>query len=264
MKKLILLIFISTIITLKPIFAKQNLSIVINGEIQDANGYHIKFDEKNHILFPVRWLAEKLNYTICWDNVTKTTTLYNINSNICFKENDRYMYIDDKKIDMKIPAKIIDERLFIPIINVDENIIKTRWNDNTNTLYIMDINRILYENEELGIGFVTPNGYTNNCYKVLENVVNDKNIVINFFDLENEEVLIFSLSYFDLEYWNNEVKDTFPIPYSEIFRNNIGILLCVNTSDIQYNINDIEQKKNYLTLLNLKEKVCNNLYMFTD
>ena len=62
--------------------------------------------------------------------------------------------------------------------------------------YIMDINRILYENEELGIGFVTPNGYTNNCYKVLENVVNDKNIVINFFDLENEEVLIFFIVLF--------------------------------------------------------------------
>ncbi len=76
------------------------------------------------------------------------------------------------------------------------------------------------------------------------------------------DMLIFSFAYIDLEYWDDEMKESFSIPYSEIFKNNDTLLLSVSVSDVQYDTNDTEQKNRYLKLLHFKQKICDNIYTF--
>ncbi len=258
MKKITLLFFIISIVIPSQVFAKENVNVIVNGKAHD---HKIEFDKNDNILFPVRCLAEQFCYSVEWNDSAKMATLHNYDLNIVFRENDHHMYINGVSFDMDLPAKIIDEHLFIPIENISKNIgLKTIYNHSLNTLYIIEESRVLYENEDMGFGFIIPEDCETNCYKILEKH-NDKSITINFFDLEGKS-LIFSLSCFDLEYWNNEVKNTFPIAYSEIFKNDSWILLCVNVSDLQYDPNDAEQKENYLKLLSSKQEVCDSIYIF--
>lgn len=116
----------------------------------------------------------------------------------------------------------------------------------------------LYENKDLGIGFLMPEGYKENPYEVEEEVT-DTGTIINFLEPESK-ALVFSLYSMDKNYWDNEVKDTFPISYLELFRDERKVLLYLNVSDVQYDLNDSDQREKYIKLWNLKEQVLESLY----
>ena len=61
----------------------------------------------------------------------------------------------------------------------------------------------LYENKDLGIGFLMPEGYKENPYEVEEEVT-DTGTIINFLEPESK-ALVFSLYSMDKNYWDNEV-----------------------------------------------------------
>lgn len=116
----------------------------------------------------------------------------------------------------------------------------------------------LYENKDLGIGFLMPEGYKENPYEVEEEVT-DTGTIINFLEPESK-ALVFSLYSMDKNYWDNEVKETFPISYLELFRDERKVLLYLNVSDVQYDLNDSDQREKYIKLWNLKEQVLESLY----
>lgn len=232
------------------------LRIFVNGEQKEIAQY--AYNDKQYFL-PVRWLAEQLHYNITWNNDTKTAQLQNQNNTISFTENDNHMLINGNRIKMEYAAMLSDGSLLVPI-PYESSFLKTAKNNDTNALYIIEPQRILYENKTLGIGVLIPEGYQNNCFKVTENN-SDTNTILQFFDSEGE-MLIFSLWYGNLDYWEKEVKPTFSIPYTEVCQNNNNILLCVNASDVPY---DSDAKKaNYETLLQLKQKICDSVYFFTE
>ncbi len=177
MKSILISVILSIIIAV-PVFAKQNINVIINGEKQYTKEFNINFNKNDIIPFSVHHIVEKLGYHI-------------------------------------------------------------HFNNDTNTLYMIENSRILYENETLGIGFITPDECQNNYYKILENEY-DNYTVIQFLDAETD-MLVFSFAYIDLEYWNDEMKESFSISYSEIFKNNDTILLSVSVSDVQYDTNDTKQ-----------------------
>ena len=198
MKSILISVILSIIIAV-PVFAKQNINVIINGEKQYTKEYNINFNKNDIIPFSVRHIAEKLGYHV-------------------------------------------------------------HFNNDTNTLYIIENSCILYENETLGIGFIAPDECQNNYYKILENEY-DNYTVIQFLDAETD-MLVFSFAYIDLEYWDDEMKESFSIPYTEIFKNNDTLLLSVSVSDVQYDTNDTKQKNRYLKLLHFKQKICDNIYTF--
>lgn len=118
--------------------------------------------------------------------------------------------------------------------------------------------QVLYENKDLGIGFLMPEGYKENPYTVEEETT-DAGTVINFFEPESK-ALVFSLYNMDKDYWDNEVKETFSIPYKELHRDDKNVLLYMAVSDVQYDVNDDEQKEKYDELWNLKDEVLDSLY----
>lgn len=64
----------------------------------------------------------------------------------------------------------------------------------------------------------------------------------------------------DKDYWDNEVKESFSIPYRELYRDDKNVLLYLSVSDVQYDVNDPAQKEKYFELLNLKDEVLDSLY----
>ena len=118
--------------------------------------------------------------------------------------------------------------------------------------------QVLYENKDLGIGFLMPEGYKENPYEVEESVT-DTGTIINFLEPESK-ALVFSLYSMDCDYWDNEVKETFPISYRELYRDDKKVLLYLNVSDVQYDVNDPVQKEKYDKLWNLKDEVLDSLY----
>ena len=118
--------------------------------------------------------------------------------------------------------------------------------------------QVLYENKDLGIGFLMPEGYKENPYEVEENVTH-AGTVINFLEPKSK-ALVFSLYSMDKDYWDNEVKESFSIPYRELYRDDRNVLLYLSVSDVQYDVNDPAQKEKYFELLNLKDEVLDSLY----
>ena len=103
-----------------------------------------------------------------------------------------------------------------------------------------------------------PEGYKENPYTVAEETT-VAGTVINFFEPESK-ALVFSLYSMDKDYWDNEVKETFSIPYKELHRDDKNVLLYMAVSDVQYDVNDDEQKEKYDELWNLKDEVLDSLY----
>ena len=119
-------------------------------------------------------------------------------------------------------------------------------------------NGILYENKDIGVGFLIPEGYKENPYDIKENF-NNTGTVIDFLVPESKSV-VFSLYNMDKSYWENEVKENFSMPYSEIYSDENKILLYINPTDVQYDLNNTEQYEKYMELFELKEKVLEGMY----
>lgn len=99
-------------------------------------------------------------------------------------------------------------------------------------------------------------------YKV-EKIDYNKYSVITFYEPVSNG-LLFSLSYFELEYWNQEVKDNFPMMYTEIYKSDKNLLICISASDVQYDEGNIQEKERYQRLWNTMKKICSSAYIFTD
>lgn len=123
---------------------------------------------------------------------------------------------------------------------------------------IEDTDQVLYENHDLGIGFLMPKGYKENPFEIEESST-ENGVVISFLEPESK-VLFFSLYYMDRNYWDEEVKENFLVPYSEVYRGDDNVLLCINVSDVQYDVNNTDQWEKYLELWDLKEEICQSLY----
>ena len=116
-------------------------------------------------------------------------------------------------------------------------------------------NGILYENKDIGVGFLIPEGYKENPYDIKENF-NNTGTVVDFLVPESKSV-VFSLYNMDKSYWEKEVKENFSMPYSVIYSNENKILLCINPTDVQY---DSDNEEKYMQVFELKDKVLESIY----
>lgn len=225
MKKL-LCMFAAVFFATAPVFAVEGARVVVNGERQDWEEPDARyvFRENGRAMLPVRWLAGQCGVT---------------------KEGGAG----------KIPL--------VQAIAEDAGL-RMRWNEDTRTAYFMDKERVLYENEEFGIGVLLPEGAEDD-YTILEGEITaeeqpGRHFVVDFCW---DGCILFYLTYFDLDYWENEVREDFPLSYSEVYRNQGGIWLCVNVSDVQAAPEDEKQKAEYERHLACKEEICASFYTFT-
>ncbi len=119
--------------------------------------------------------------------------------------------------------------------------------------------QVLYENHDMGIGLLMPKGYKENPFVIEENSTKNS-IVISFLEPESRS-LIFLLCYMDIDYWDKEIKANFKFPYSEVYRGENNVLLCIKVSDFRYDVNNTEQWEKCHELWDLKEEICESRYI---
>ena len=91
----------------------------------------------------------------------------------------------------------------------------------------------LYENEDYGLGFWMPQGYTENPFYISDMETVGNGLMVEFFAPE-ADMQIFSFWYLDKAYWENEVKESYSGMYRQVYADEERVLLCVFVTDVQY------------------------------
>ncbi|EFI41524.1 copper amine oxidase domain protein [Peptoniphilus sp. oral taxon 386 str. F0131] len=118
------------------------------------NGEMIEFEDQEPVikndrtLVPFRALLEKMGAEVKWDAVTKKVTAVKDGKEIILEIGNKTAVVDGKKVEMDVPAQILNDRTMIPLRFVSENLgYKVKFDNSTKGLYLIDIYNI--SDEEL-------------------------------------------------------------------------------------------------------------------
>ena len=111
-----------------------------------AEGDTNPFIEDGRTLVPMRAIFEALGATVEWDEknrrvtandpVKDTTIVLTIDSNV--------MLVDDGKIELDVPAKIVNDRTMVPVRAIAEGLgCEVTWDDDSRTVYIESDDTVL-------------------------------------------------------------------------------------------------------------------------
>ena len=106
------------------------------------NQVTVEFDvepilENGRVLVPLRKIFEILGATVTWDEGTKTATAINGNDTIVIAVNDSKMMKNGKEIALDVAAKMVDDRVLVPIRVVSEGLdCDVLWDEINNQVVI--------------------------------------------------------------------------------------------------------------------------------
>lgn len=106
-----------------PAMADGEISVEVNGAAIDFAQYDnvLPYIENDYTLIPVRAIAENLGLHVDWDEVTRTVSVYNFYKSIELVIDSDIATVDNEAKQLDIPARITDDRTFIPLRFVSEN-----------------------------------------------------------------------------------------------------------------------------------------------
>lgn len=113
--------------------------VIVNGKlVVFADQGPAIVDERT--LVPVRGVFEKMGFVIDWDK-SGTATLEDADNIIQITANDDKMYVNGEAIALEVPARIMNERMMLPLRAISESVgAKVQWYQTTGTATI-DYNR---------------------------------------------------------------------------------------------------------------------------
>lgn len=117
----------------------------INIKIHDSYIDFKKYDENpvepflqsNRTLVPLRAVFSELGYNVDWDNKTNTATVSNLDKSLKIKPNDLYATVNGERKALDVPAKLVNNRIMVPIRFISEafgNIVL--WDSKNQTVLI--------------------------------------------------------------------------------------------------------------------------------
>ena len=143
MKKLITSLTAAAMITASlaaiPVFAADDISVVANGAAIDFSKYDnvTPYIENDYTLIPVRAIAESLGLTVDWEEATRTVTAKNEKTEITLIIDSDTATVNGDTKTLGVPARITDDRTFIPLRFVSENMgADVEWDGDTKTITI--------------------------------------------------------------------------------------------------------------------------------
>ena len=80
--------------------------------------------KNDRTLVPIRFVAESIGAKVNWDNHTQTATIISNADEIKITINSDYMYVNNQRIKLDVPAQIIQDRTLIPLRAVSESLDK--------------------------------------------------------------------------------------------------------------------------------------------
>jgi len=119
------------------VYAENSVKVTYNG---DALTCDVEpYIENSRTLIPVR-MAEQLGYKVEWKGETREVTLEKKGKSILLKIDSNIAEVDGDEVEMDVPAKIKENRTFVPVRFVSENFgYFVDWDGETRTVVIEDI-----------------------------------------------------------------------------------------------------------------------------
>jgi hypothetical protein len=111
-------------------------SAMVNGKNVNMDTAPFIDTKVNRTYVPARFVAEFLNGSVLWNGATKTITI-SLGQEIKLTVGSGIAYINGKPIKLDVPVFIKDNRSFVPLRFIAENLgFKVEWNGNDKTIKI--------------------------------------------------------------------------------------------------------------------------------
>ena len=129
---LILLIFISS-----NVIAAKSPEIQYNGKIVKSDV--APFIRDNRTLVPIRFISETLGYEVSWDNNERLVSVKGKDTQIELKIDSKKAKVKGSDVELDAPALIKDNRTFVPLRFVAENLnAEVKWDKENFKVIIND------------------------------------------------------------------------------------------------------------------------------
>lgn len=134
MKKLLTAILIVFILTSNTL-AQTTVNIKLNNE--DVNTDTKAYIKNSRTLVPIRFISEALGYEVSWDNDNRTVKVIKDEKNITLKIDSKFALVGDKNVELDVAAEITNDRTFVPIRFIAENMgLIVDWDKDTYTVLL--------------------------------------------------------------------------------------------------------------------------------
>lgn len=139
MKKILSCILVLTALASTGVYAQDNISVFVNGGQLTFDA--APFIENDRTLVPMRAVFEALGATVVWDEETQTVFAAQISENgnnvVSIQIGSNKAFVNSEEQTVDVPAKIVDDRTFVPLRFVSEALnSKVEWDGETQTVTI--------------------------------------------------------------------------------------------------------------------------------
>ncbi|WCK56101.1 copper amine oxidase N-terminal domain-containing protein [Aneurinibacillus sp. Ricciae_BoGa-3] len=108
---------------------------LVNGEPQTLDA--APYIKNSSTLVPIRFIAEGLEAKVTWNGKIRQATIQDGNNKMVLTAASKTAYVNGKRVSLAIPAEIRQNRMFVPVRFVSENLdAKVTWNSPTKTVII--------------------------------------------------------------------------------------------------------------------------------
>lgn len=142
MKKIISLIMCLCILAAFAVtgYAENKVTILLNGSEVESDA--APFIENNRTMVPARAIFEAMDAQVNWDADNKTVLMVrnkdDVFTSVVLQIGLEYAFVNSESIPLETPAKIVNNRTFVPLRFIieafDENI---TWDETTRTVSIV-------------------------------------------------------------------------------------------------------------------------------
>lgn len=135
LKKTILVLLIISVLLGSASFATKPIKVYVeNNKIEMPVAPII---ENGRTLVPVRAIFESMGATVDWDGKTKTVTGKTEDKTIILVIGDKIALVNDEKIELDVPAKIVNGSTLVPARFVAESLgAEVDWDNNTRSVLV--------------------------------------------------------------------------------------------------------------------------------
>lgn len=121
------------------IMAQDEITVTVNGQEIDFSVYDnvMPFIENDRALIPIRAIAENMSFTVGWDGAERLVDVKNDSTDILFVIDSTTAMVNGEEKALDAPARIIDDRTFVPLRFVSENMGATvKWEEESRMITI--------------------------------------------------------------------------------------------------------------------------------
>ena len=129
----------AALVSTSPVFAAEDIKVEVNGAAIDFAKYDnvTPYIESDYTLIPVRAIAENLGLIVDWDEKTRTVTAKNDDTEISLVIDSAEATVNGETKMLDIPARITDDRTFIPLRFVSESMgAQVNWEEESRLITI--------------------------------------------------------------------------------------------------------------------------------